>query len=119
MSKNANSKFLLSVIALLQLFDIFIHAATNQLEFLRVTSNLVVLVWLMLVFIDKTDTKFLLAVIGSVGLYLILNTIFLVQAGLTNPAQGGAPRTMLFALVALTVAFSTILAYRHSAKQDE
>jgi hypothetical protein len=119
MPKKVNSKFLLIAIALVQLFDIFIHAATNQLEFLRVTSNLVILVWLVVVFIGKTDTKFLPAAIGFVGLYLVLNTIFLAREGLTNPAQGGAPRTMLFALVALTAVLSTVLAYRHSAKQDE
>lgn len=111
MPKNINSKFLLIAIALLQLFDIFIHAATNQLEFLRVTSNLVILVWLALVFVGKIDT-ILLAAIGFVGLYLILNTIFLVQAGLTNPAQGGAPRTMLFTLVVLTVILSVVLAFQ-------
>ena len=33
-------------IALLQLFDIFIHAVTDQLEILRVTSNIIVLMWL-------------------------------------------------------------------------
>jgi hypothetical protein len=116
MSKNVNSKFLLIAIALVQLFDIFIHAVTNQLEFLRVMSNLVILVWLVLVFIGKTDTKFFPAAIGSVGLYLVLNMIFLASEGLTNPAQGGAPRTMLFALVVLTAVLSIIMAYRHSAK---
>lgn len=111
MPKNVNSQFLLIAIALLQLFDIIIHATTNQLEFLRVTSNLVILVWLALVFIRKIDTILLVA-IGFVGLYLILNTIFLIQAGLTNPAQDGAPRTMLFALVVLTVILSVALAFQ-------
>ena len=34
-------------IALIQFFDVMLHAAIDQLEFLRVTSNLVILSWLV------------------------------------------------------------------------
>jgi hypothetical protein len=36
-------------IAFVQLLDIVLHAATNQLEPLRVSSNLVILLWLAII----------------------------------------------------------------------
>ena len=41
---NNTSKSLGVAITIVQLFDIAIHAATNQLEPLRVVSNLIILV---------------------------------------------------------------------------
>lgn len=95
-------------IALIQLIDIIIHAATDQLEFLRVTSNILILIWLTVLCLTKVKTN-RFASFGTVGLYLFLNLLFLAQAGFTNPTQGGAPRTMLFILVILTTALSTWL----------
>ena len=63
-------------IALLQLFDIFIHAATDQLEILRVTSNIIVLVWLAIAAAGKFNGKFLQIAMGSVSAYLVLNITF-------------------------------------------
>lgn len=92
MTKQNNSSTLLRVfeiaIALLQLFDIAIHAATNQLEFLRVASEC-----------DHSfmgggssiwrNAKGVLAAISAVGAYLILNLVFLAGEGLTGiPEQG-------------------------------
>ncbi|MDP1545395.1 MAG: hypothetical protein Q8L87_05180 [Anaerolineales bacterium] len=114
MLKNTSPKFLLILIAIIQLFDILIHAATDQLEFLRVTSNLVILLWLAAVFSGKFDAKALPTAVGSIGLYLILNMIFLAREGMNNSAQGGEPRVTLFVLVLLTVILSTALAYRRS-----
>ena len=95
-------------IALIQFFDVMLHAATDQLEFLRVTSNLVILSWLVFLCFNKRMIK-PSASFGSISLYLFLNLLFLAQAGLTNPAQGDAPRTMLFILVILTILLSTLL----------
>lgn len=100
------------VIAIVQVFDILIHAATDQLEFLRVTSNFVILIWLAILFFNKRMIK-PSASFGSISLYLFLNLLFLAQAGLTNPAQGDAPRTMLFILVILTILLSTLLTHTH------
>lgn len=36
-------------IALVQIFDVIIHAASDQLEPLRVSSNVIILVWLAIV----------------------------------------------------------------------
>ena len=114
MSKAANTTTRLNIlaigIALIQIFDILIHAATDQLEFLRVTSNIVILLWLAFVFFGKANTN---TAIGAVGLYLLLNIIFLAREGLTNPQQGGELRVMLFILVILTTVLSIILALKY------
>lgn len=96
------------VIVLIQLFDIVIHAASDQLEPLRVTSNLIILAWVAVLLAGKLGEKIKTAALGSVGAYLALNLIFLVLEGLTNPLSG-APRSMLFLLVILTTALSSAL----------
>lgn len=53
MSKQNNTNTLLKVlgigIALVQIFDVIIHAASDQLEPLQVSSNVIILVWLAIV----------------------------------------------------------------------
>lgn len=53
MSKQNNTNTLLKVlgigIALVQIFDVIIHGASDQLEPLRVSSNVIILVWLAIV----------------------------------------------------------------------
>jgi len=98
-------------IAFLQIFDIIIHAATNQIEILRVTSNILILLWLVMVGLRKLNTNFLAVSIGSIALYLMMNIIFLAQSGLTNPEQGGELRVTLLVLVFLTIVLSSLLVY--------
>ena len=98
-------------IVLLQLFDIFIHAVTDQLEILRVTSNIIILLWLAIAATGKFNGKFLQIAMGSVGTYLILNIIFLALEGLRNMEQGGELRVTLFLLIFLTTALSALLIY--------
>ena len=107
------SKIIGIVIAIVQVFDILIHAATDQLEFLRVTANVILLTWLAIVFFGRLGQVSKVASAGAIGLYLLLNLIFLLQAGFTNPDQGGAPRTMLFILVFLTIVLSTLFTTNH------
>lgn len=97
---------------LIQLFDIAIHVATDQTEPIRIASNIILIVWLVAVASGKIGAKFVQVAVGSIGGYLVLNIIFLMQEGITNPNQGGALRTMLFLLVFLTVALSTWLTAR-------
>ena len=115
MTKPNNSTTLLKAlgiaIALLQLFDIAIHAVTNQLEFLRISSNVIILFWLAVSASEWRSAKGVLAAISAVGAYFILNLVFLAREGLTNPEQGGGVRVMLLLLVFLTVASSGVLAY--------
>lgn len=94
-------------IAIIQIFDIVIHAVTDQLEFLRVASNVVILAWLGTTLLGKFRDK--LTAFGAIGLYAVLNVLFLMREGFTNPEQGGAPRMMLFILVLLTIGLSALL----------
>ncbi len=98
-------------IALLQLFDIFIHAVTDQLEILRVTSNIIILLWLAIAAAGKFNGKFLQIAMGSVGAYLILNIMFLAFEGVRNMEQGGELRVTLFLLIFLTTVLSALLIY--------
>lgn len=100
-----NTKIIGVVIIFVQLFDIVIHAATDQLELLRVASNLIILVWVLLILAGKLSAQIKRATLGSLGVYLGFNLIFLVLEGFTNP-NTDAPRTILFLLVVLTTAFS-------------
>ena len=105
------------VIAIVQVFDILIHAATDQLELLRVTANIVILVWLAILFFGWLGQVSQAVSAGAIGLYLLLNLIFLFQAGFTNPAQGNAPRTMLFILVIFTSLLSILLVFKTPQKR--
>ena len=105
------SKILGAGIAAIQLVDIVIHAATNQLEIMRVFSNLIILAWLTVFMLNWFKNKWLQISILSIGLYIVLNFIFLAREGLTNPEQGGSLRTMLFLLVIFTVTLSVWLSY--------
>jgi len=102
-------------IASVQVVDILIHAATDQIEPLRVLSNAVILLWLGLAAAGRVKGKGL--PLAAVAIYLLLNALFLVQAGITNPQQGDAVRWVLLLLVALTVTFALWLrSVQHSTK---
>jgi hypothetical protein len=58
------------IIILLQLFDIAIHAATDQLEPLRVVSNLVILAWMLVMMTGKLGGTIKSVALGSIGAYL-------------------------------------------------
>ena len=118
MSKSANATTIVKAlgfgIAVIQLLDIIIHAATIQLEIIRVTSNIIILLWLAFVASGRANIRFRGIAVRSIGLYLILNIIFLEENGLTNVEQGGEFRVALFVLMFLTLILSTVLAYVHT-----
>ena len=95
-------------IALVQLFDIVIHIATNQVEPIRILSNIIILLWVAGGMMGWLKVRFRPTAVGAVGAYLLLNLIFLALEGVTNEAQGGGLRVMLFVLIALTVALSAL-----------
>ncbi len=99
------------MLLLVQLFDIVIHAATDQLEPLRVTSNLIIIAWLATIAFGRADGKNVTAALISIGGYFGLNIIFLALEGLTNPNTGEL-RITLFLLVFLTTALSTALYFQ-------
>jgi hypothetical protein len=100
-------------VAVVQLADIALHAATNQLEPLRIAANGVILLWLGLSVAVRLPGRRWTAGF-ALAVYLLLNIYFLAAAGLTNPAQGGALRTPLLVLVALTTVLCVWLAVRRA-----
>lgn len=101
-------KILGVVIAAIQVVDIVIHAATNQLEPTRVSSNGIILVWLAVVAWGKLNARPRLFTLLVISVYFVLNVVFLFQEGVTN---NGQLRVALLLLVALTVTLSTLFAY--------
>jgi len=99
------------VIALVQLFDIFLHAATNQLEPLRVSSNLIILLWLAITLLGRVNHKTWLAALISISTYLLLNLVFLAEEGITNPEQDGTLRVALLAFAFITITSSGLYTY--------
>lgn len=98
-------------IALVQMFDILLHAVTNQLEPLRVTSNLVILLWLAMAASGRLNARLRLIAFASNGAYLALNLVFLTLEGFTNLEQGGTLRVALLLFVSITVMLSGLFAY--------
>lgn len=99
------------MLLLVQLFDIGVHAATDQLEPLRVASNLIIIAWLAVMASGRSSRRTVPTAFVSIGAYLGLNMIFLALEGLTNPNTGEL-RGMLFLLVILTTALSTALYFQ-------
>jgi hypothetical protein len=89
------------VVVLLQVFDVVVHAATDQIEPLRVAAN-VLIAGSAVVAVVRSAAAGGLAVPAALGAYLMLNAVFVALAGAANPYQGGAVRWMLFALIATT-----------------
>jgi hypothetical protein len=107
---NNRTSLLLSIgIAIIQVVDIIMHVATDQAEPIRITSNVIILLWLALVTFGRVKLNFRIVAAGAIGLYLLLNVIFLATNGVTNPEQGGALRVTLLILIALTVRLSIML----------
>ena len=119
MPKQSNGlKWLGVVIILIQLFDIIIHVSTDQAEPIRIASNIVIIVWIIAALADWLKEWYRTISIAAISAYLVLNVIFLVQNGLTNPEQGGALRTTLFLLVFLTVTLSALFISRTPTSAD-
>lgn len=94
------------LITMVQVFDIIIHIALNQIEPIR-------LVAIGVLFISLISTRLLastraiqvLALSG--GIYLILNGIFVLENGLTNGISG-EPRVMLIVIVLATAVLGVL-----------
>ena len=106
-------------IAVIQVLDFLVHAATDQIELIRVTSNGLILLWLALYAADRFKAKTPLVSAVFIGGYLILNLVFLAQEGLTNPEQGGGLRIALFLFVLLTVSLSAWLAILMNRRRSD
>lgn len=83
-----------------QLFDIIIHLATNQVEPIRLVAIGFVLIALAAT--RFTGSIFSIGALATAGgVYLLLNSIFLLDNGLSNPASG-EPRVSLMLIVIST-----------------
>lgn len=90
------------LIMCIQILDIIVHALTNQLEMIRVQSNIIILLWSFFQFIPThTFSKRIMSTL-SVSIYLILNVLFLFQYGIMN--SNGSYRVALIMFVGLTIA---------------
>ena len=86
----------LLLLLVLQALDILLHAATDQLEPLRVASNLILGLAAIMAAGSGHFARPLILVAS--GAYLALNILFLFHNGLVNPNTGGL-RFPLFAFV--------------------
>jgi len=117
--KNVTLKIAGIGIFITQLLDIVIHAATDQLEPIRVSSNIIIFLWLVIVVSGKLKEKSLLLAVASIVVYFILNIIFLSIEGVTNAEQGGGLRVALFVLVFVTLTLSSLFAYLRGRSTTE
>lgn len=97
-----------AVIALVQVVDIVIHVASDMIEPLRITSNVFIFVWLGIVVSGRLKRNPWRVASGFVGVYSLLNALFLATEGVINPATDQF-RTVLVVLVGVTVALSAWL----------
>jgi len=91
-------------VVVIQLIDVAVHVATGQAELIRILSNVIIGGWAVWSLSGVARVRG--AGLAAVAAYLGLNLAFLAMNGLTNPAQGDAPRVTLFVLVGLTTALA-------------
>ena len=74
-----NSKWFGFAIILIQLFDAVIHIVTDQLEPTRITANVIIIVWIIAALTGWIKERFRSSLLAAIGVYLLLNLIFLAQ----------------------------------------
>ncbi len=98
-----------AVIALIQVVDIVVHVSNDMIEPIRLLSNGFIFVWLG-IFMSGRFNHIAWRMAGLfVGVYFLLNAIFVTTEGFTNPENGDQFRTALFVFVAATIALSAWL----------
>ena len=100
-------RLILIFLLLLQVIDIAIHLATNQVEAVRVTSNLCIAAGALVGTLVAGGVARLLMVLGGLA-YAALNLLFLVQHGVINPAND-AIRVPMFAFVFASLALYALM----------
>jgi hypothetical protein len=105
---NIIQKYGISILIIsVQILDIIVHFLTNQLEMIRVQSNIVIMMWTIFLFIQtRAFSKSMITTI-SISIYLILNLLFIFQYGLVNSLSGNL-RIALIMFVLLTVSLAFI-----------
>lgn len=108
-------RFLMVFIILIQLFDIFIHVATGQAEPIRILANILLIIWLLREVVGQSGQLNRALAFSAIGLYAVLNLIFLVREGIVND-ETGSLRFVLFFLVGISVALSLVLSFMADRK---
>ena len=92
----------------IQIVDIMIHVSINEVEPIRILSNLIIIGWVVTFWFarDWIQARKRPVSFSAIGLYLLLSLIFLAQNGLTNPNQDGNLRTGLLVFVISTCMLS-------------
>lgn len=94
------------IIFFIQIFDIAVHVLSNQVELIRILSNILIMVWIISqVFLSLSMNRVI--GIGALTIYLILNIIFLFLEGMLNPY--GGYRIVFFILIVMTSLLSILL----------
>ena len=86
----------------IQIIDVAVHIATDQVETLRIISNSIIVLWAGWL-IHKTNK---LLDYGLVGSYILLTLFFIMLNGITND---GSPRIFFLGSVTITLAISALL----------
>ena len=98
-----------AVIALVQVVDIVVHVGNDMIEPIRLLSNGFIFVWLGIILSGRLHHIAWRTAGLFVGVYFLLNAIFVATEGFTNPENGDQFRTALFVFVGATIALSVWL----------
>jgi len=105
---NIIQKYGISILIIsIQILDIIVHFLTNQLETIRVQSNIVIMMWTIFLFIQTRALSKSIITTISISIYLILNLLFIFQNGIVN-SQSGDFRIALIMFVLLTISLAFI-----------
>ena len=105
---NRAATVLLVALAGVQLIDVVVHLATSQVEVLRIIASAVIVMAAVVARAVPVGSAGITVIVVGAAIYLVLNVVFLVDAGLVNSVTG-APRILLFVFIALTLIAATAL----------
>lgn len=100
----------------IQAVDVFIHVASGQVETLRISASIMLVIGAWMILASPGGAK-------GVGIangfaFLVLNGVFLSVSGVSNP-ETGSLRIPLFVLVSLSLmAFGYHVRLAHSSTRD-
>lgn len=103
--KIINSKLKLSLLGI-QLFDILIHIAVDRLEPLRIVSNVVILVWVILLLMSNVKVNRTVSYV-AISSYGLLNSFFMISDRVLTYFTG-QELGVIFALIISTLMVSLV-----------
>lgn len=106
-NRTINISKLKLIILGIQLFDILIHVAVNRIEPLRIVSNIVIILWVILLIRFSVESKRWISYV-VISLYGILNLWFIISDRVFTYFTGQELGVM-FALIVSTLMLSLIM----------